>query len=356
MAMRRIRLGGALVVAAILLAAAACGGDDDAVGSSGSAAAGERPEIVVTYSVLGSVVDQLVGDTADVTVIMPNGIDPHDFEPSARDIATLNGADLIVANGFGLEEGMADAIGQAEADGVPVFLATDHIDVRLIGEGEPADEHGTDGAAADEHGTDGAAADEHGTDGAAADEHGTDGDSHEHEHGDGAEDPHFWLDPASMRQAMDALAETVEAELGLDLTEQAAALDAELAALDEQVAAILEPIPAGERKLVTGHESLGYFARRYGFELVGAIIPSVTSQAQVSAGELAALREQIEASGVPAIFTEIGTPQDVADAIGRETGVVVIELPSHNLPDDGSYETFMLDVATGVASGLAPQD
>ncbi len=329
MTIRSGRLLGVVALVAMVLGAAACGGDDDTGGAAGGATVGERPEIVVTYSVIGSVVEELVGDAADVTVIMPNGIDPHDFEPSARDIARLNGAELIVANGFDLEEGMADAIEQAEADGVPVFYATDHIEVRAIGEGEPTDAHAHDEEAA------------------ATDEHG-------HDHG--GNDPHFWVDPVSMRQAMDALAETIQAELGLDLAEQAAALDAELAALDQQVAAILEPIPAPDRQLVTGHESLGYFARQYGFELIGAIIPSVTSQAQVSAGELADLKEQIEATGVPAIFTEIGTPQDVADAIGRETGVEVIELPSHNLPDDGSYETFMVDLATGVARGLAPQE
>ena len=87
-------------------------------------------------------------------------------------------------------------------------------------------------------------------------------------------------------------------------------------------------IPAADRKLVTGHESMGYFADRYGFTLVGALVPSISSQAEASAADLAELTEQIEAVGVSVIFIEIGTQSSVADAIGDETGATVVELPS----------------------------
>ncbi len=105
---------------------------------------------------------------------------------------------------------------------------------------------------------------------------------------------------------------------------------------------------------MTGHESMGYFARQYDFELVGALIPSTTSQSAPSAAELAELREQIEALSVPVIFNEIGTPPALSEAIASETGVEVIELATHNLPDDGSYFTFIDDIAQGVAQGLSP--
>ena len=91
-------------------------------------------DIVVTTSVLGSVVRDLVGDRASVTVLMGNGVDPHDWAPSAQDLEAVYAADLVVANGLGLEEGLQDALGQAEAEGIRVFEATDHIDVRELGE------------------------------------------------------------------------------------------------------------------------------------------------------------------------------------------------------------------------------
>ena len=95
---------------------------------------GEGLDIVVTTAVLGSVVEDLVDDRASVTVLMGNGVDPHDWAPSAQDLEAVYAADLVVANGLGLEEGLQDALGQAEAEGTRVFEATDHIDVRDLGE------------------------------------------------------------------------------------------------------------------------------------------------------------------------------------------------------------------------------
>ena len=116
---------------------------------------------------------------------------------------------------------------------------------------------------------------------------------------------------------------------------------------------ILAPIAPTRRKIVSGHESLGYFADRYGFTLIGAVVPSASSQAEASAGELSALREAMSAAGTEVIFTEVGTPPDVVEAIASEVGARVVELGTHNLPDDGTYRTFMLDIAMVFASTLA---
>ena len=107
-----------------------------------------------------------------------------------------------------------------------------------------------------------------------------------------------------------------------------------------------------DRKLVTGHESMGYFAQRYGFKLVGVIIPSLSSQAEVSAADLAALKKAIQDNQVKAIFTELGTSPAVAKAIGDETGVKVVELTTHALPSDGSYFTFMRNLANVITNAL----
>ena len=97
---------------------------------------------------------------------------------------------------------------------------------------------------------------------------------------------------------------------------------------------------------------MGYFSERYGFRLVGAIIPSLSSQAEPSAADLATLAKQITETEVPAIFTEIGTPAAVATAIADQTGVKVVEVSSHTLPADGSYFTFMREVTAAVVTGL----
>jgi zinc/manganese transport system substrate-binding protein len=301
-----------VAMAAIVLAACGSG--------AGSTADDDRPSVVVTYAVLGAVVADLVGDAANVTVLMGDGVDPHDWAPSARDIETVTNADLVVANGLDLEEGLIDVLEQAEADGVPVFHATDHITVRELDDDGHADED------EDEH-------------------------ADEDEHGHAAGDPHFWVDPIAMRDVVTALGTTL-ATVGVDVAGRAADLEGRLTQLDEETRASLEVIPADGRKLVTGHESMGYFADRYDFTLIGAVVPGLSSQGEVSAGELAALRDEIVAEGVPAIFTEVGTPAAVVEAIGQEAGVQVVELPSHNLPEDGSYFSFIRAISSAIAGAL----
>jgi len=296
------------VASASVLALVGCGTDDSA-GSEG------EPTIVVTYSVLGSLVREAVGDSAQVVVLIPNGSDPHEWEPSAKDIEQLNNADLIVRNGLDLEGGILDALNLAAENGVPTFVASDHITVRLVGEGEGLPTGDPDQEA-------------------------------------GAQDPHLWMDPLTLQDVLVALEPVLAAE-GITSTEGFAAAIAGLDQLNDDVTAILTPIPAENRKLVTGHESLGYFANRYGFQLIGAIIPSLTTQAGVSAEELSRLAEAIETQQVKAIFTEIGTSAQVAEAIGAETGVQVVDLASHNLPDDGKYSSFLIDNAKKVAAALA---
>jgi zinc/manganese transport system substrate-binding protein len=301
------RLGLAVTgLAAVLLAACSTG--------PASTSTPAQKTIVVTYSVLGALVKDLVGDEADVVVLMPNGMDPHEWQPSPRDIETLTRADLLVENGLGLEAGMASAFEQAAAAGVERFVVTDHVTVRTVGVGEGADPSDPDQAA-------------------------------------GAKDPHVWMDPLTMRQAVDALA-PVLATLGIDASARVVEEDARLEALDAELRTILAAVPEARRNLVTGHESLGYFADRYGFTLVGAIVPGLSSQGEPSAADLAALSERIRAAGVGAIFVELGTPTQVAEAIGRETGVQVVELTTHALPADGSYFTFMRDLAALVAASL----
>lgn len=288
------------IASAVLVGAVGVAGCGMGSAAEPPAAAEGTPTIVVTYSILGSLVSELVGGGANVAVLMPDGVDPHEWQPSAKDVEKLGSADLVVVNGLDFEESLDDVLDDV---GAPVFTATDHVELRTLG---------------------------------------------------GVGDPHIWTDPLAMRAVVAALAAELENELGLDVAARATGLEDRLVALDADVRATLAAIPPGKRKLVTGHESMGYFADRYGFELAGAAVPSSSSQAETSAGELADLKELIEREGVSVVFTEVGAPSQAAEAIAEEAGATVVELPSHTLPADGSYFTFMRDLAATIEEALAP--
>lgn len=296
----------AVLVAMLALASAACGDGDAGDG-------GGTPSVVVTTSVLGDVVENLVGDAARVEVVVPAGVDPHEFAPSARQAATLREADVVVANGGGLEAGLDDTLEGAAADGATVFEAMDHVDDPL-----------------------------------------TEGDT---------VDPHFFTDPARMATVAEALAATLAAEVpGLDdpgAEQRAAAYVDDLRALDAEVEATLAAVPPERRTLVTNHEVLGYFADRYGFAVVGAVIPATTTQAAASAGEIDALARTITETGVPAVFTDTSATGDLADALAEEVGdVEVVALHTESLGEPGSgadtYAGMIRTNATRIAGALAP--
>lgn len=285
-------------------------------GATQSPPAAGGHDIVVTSAVLGAVVRDLVGDRATVTVLMGNGVDPHDWSPSAQDVEVVHGADLVVVNGLGLEAGLQDTLDDARAQGVPVFAASDHVVIRALDpapSGDPVT--GPDG------------------------------------HGPGTLDPHFWLDPLAMRDVVLALGPVVSA-MGVDVSDRQADLVARLESLDAEVRTTLTVVPPERRLLVTGHESMGYFADRYGFRVVGAVIPGLSSLGEVSARQLSTMVASIRESGVRAIITEVGTPQAVVDAIAGETGVRIIQVATHTLPADGSYLTFIRDIASAIAGAL----
>jgi zinc/manganese transport system substrate-binding protein len=274
-----------------------------------------QKSIVVTYSLLGSIVQELVGHEAKVIVSMPNGLDPHEWEPSARDIETINKADLVIENGLGLEGGMEKTLAAARQSGVKFFTASDYITIRHVGPGEGIPSGDPDQTL-------------------------------------GASDPHLWLDPLSMKNVVTGLVPVLLKELNIDVADRAIDLESRLDNLNTEVAGILASIPQADRKLITGHESMGYFARRYDFKLVGVIIPSLSSQAGVSASDLADLKKTIQDNKVKAIFTEIGTSPAVAKTIGDETGVKVVEITTHALLSDGSYFTFLVNLVNIITNAL----
>ncbi len=287
------------------------------VSSCQNADTGIKPSIVVTYSILGSVVQELVGDRTDVIVSIPNGLDLHEWEPSAKDIEKINKAALVVRNGLNLEAGMEKSLDTAEKSGAKIFTASDHIAVRHVESHEGAHEN-EDG----------------------------------HHHHEGASDPHLWTDPVMMKAVVEALIPVLKIELGIDASIRAREIIGRLDYLNRQIADTLSSIPAEDRKIVTGHESMGYFSQRYGFNMIGVIVPGLSSQASVSASDLSNLKRAIQDNRVKTIFTEQGTSPAIAGAISDETGVKVVELNTHVLPADGSYFTFLKDMADTIANAL----
>jgi len=336
-------------VAVIGLGLAACGSDE---GDSSATEVGEQvdasdsdaelPTIVVTTNVLGDVVDQVVGDSAEVITIMPVGTDPHDFQASAQEVDAMNNADALIVNGAAFEEGLLDVIEGAEGEGVPTFEAISAVETIEFG-GGGHEEHGDEDHDEDaDHDED----EDHDED----DEHG------DEEHS--GVDPHFFTDPMRMATAVDGMVDFLQTEVAFAdpaaVEVSADAYIAELTSLDGEVASLVDSIPEERRVLVTNHEVFGYFADRYGFEVVGAVIPSGSTTDGASARELAELAEQIEDTGVPAIFGDTSSSDDLVNALADEVGdVAVIELYSESLGEPGSAGGSYLEMVRANAERMS---
>ena len=325
-----------VTLGAVLLVLAGCGSSDtdDQAAEAGASDEQARPSVVVTTNILGDVVTELLGNQADVTTIMPVGADPHDFQASAQEINHLLAADAVIVNGAGFEEGLLDVVDSAKAEGVPIFEAIDPV--ATLDFGASSQEH-------DEQ--------EHG-DGEHSDEEDEHGDEHE------GIDPHFFTDPARMADAVRGMATFLEAEIdildGAALEEAVDAYLAELDAVDSEVEQLMDSIPVEQRVLVTNHEVFGYFAERYGFEVVGAVIPGGSTVDSASAGELAELAELISAEGVPAVFADTSSPDDLVETLAAEVGdVEVVELYSESLGEAGSDGATYLQMVRTNASRIS---
>ena len=302
--------------------------------------------MVVTTTVLGSVVGEIltcaVGDDSSMTVLMPLGADPHDFQASSAQVALMASADLVVANGLGLEEGVMDAIDNIEAEGVSVLEIAALVDPLPFGE-EYEEEHSGEGS----H-------DDHGHEDELAEEE----ESHD-DHGHGEFDPHFWFDMERMALA----AELIGAELAVNGNESLASCGESVAegirATDVLVADALASVQEADRVLVTDHDALGYLAERYDFDVVGVAIPGGSTLGDANSSDLADLVVTIQNEGVRAIFgNTAGSPallETLAAEVGGDVQVVELFVGSLGGPGSGaeSYQEMMTTNATRIASALA---
>lgn len=273
---------------AVALGAAGCGDDGGGAGPSGGAAI----KVVATTTQMADLARNVGGDRVDVVQLLQPNSDPHDYEPRPRDLRDATGAKLLVVSGDGLDDWAGDLAKQTGLGDAVVHA----------GAGRPVIREGGADAHADE--------DEH----AGEDE----------EHGD--VDPHWWQDPRNVVHATDVLARAfakADPDGAVAYDDAARAYAAKVRALDRDIAACLRRVPAAQRKLVSDHDAFGHFTARYDIAFVGAVIPSTTTQAQPSAGELAALARTVEREGVRAIFPESSLNPKLAEAIAQRTGAEV---------------------------------
>lgn len=316
----RLRLLALLAVPAVV--AAACGGDTE---NGGTGQPGdERLSVVVTTTIWGDVVSNVTGNDAAVEVLFPIGADSHDYQLSAAQVAAMQRADLVVVNGLALEEGILDVIEGLEADGANVLELAALLDPIAFGGGEPAGgEHSDEGAGGE-------------CDPEAG--HGDDEDEGDHGDGEGSCDPHVWMDPLRVADAAELIAgELAALDASVDWMANAATYADGLRELDAEVVSMLSAVPEDRRKMVTNHRAFGYFAQRYDFELVGAVIPGASTLADPSSAELAELVEVVTEANIDVIFAENVEPAALAEAVAAEVGdVEVVELFTESLGGPGS--------------------
>ena len=285
-----------IVVLALITLVAGC------TGAGGSQSADHR--IVVTTNILGDVVRNIVGDAADVRVLMKPNADPHSFAVSAQEAAAITTADLLVYNGLGLEESLQRHVDSAADNGVPTLPVGERVDPIRYASGE----------------------------------------------GGGGPDPHFWTDPQRMLAGVDAIVDAVTEHIpGVDgkrISGYADNYRDELQKLSDLMTERFAAIPVERRKLVTNHHVLGYLAARYGFTVIGAVVPSGSTLASPSSSDLDSLADAIRGSGVPAIFIDSSHPDRLARVLADEAGVDVdvVALYSESLDEPGTPGATYLDM------------
>ncbi|MEV5357996.1 zinc ABC transporter substrate-binding protein AztC [Streptomyces sp. NPDC052693] len=279
----------------------------------------DRPRVVVTTNILGDITREVVGDEAGVSVLMKPNADPHSFGLSAVQAAELENADLVVHNGLGLEENVARHVEAARASGVATFAAgeaADPLTFRTGDEGGPADEAGEP-------------------------------------------DPHFWTDPDRVRKVAGLIADqVVEHVEGVDekaVRDNAERYDAQLADLTAWMERSFAAVPEDRRALVTNHHVFGYLADRFGFRVIGAVVPSGTTLASPSSSDLRSLTRAMEQAGVRTVFADSSQPTRLAQVLRQEMGgdVDVVSLYSESLTEKGKGAGTYLEMMRANTSAMA---
>lgn len=290
-------------VAALLIASAMISGC-----SSISPASSGKMKVVATTMLVGDVVRTIGGDRIDVTVLIPANVDEHAYEPTAREVASAADADIVFISGAGLErfieQMMINAGGSSRlvsvSDGITLLSGPANVEAQAE-------------------------------------------DNHTAEEGSG--DPHVWTDPHNVLIWVDNIEKAlieVEPSSAAYFQENAASYRQQLKDLDAWVVEHVAAVPESQRRLVTDHLVFTYFASRYGFEQVGAIVPGYSTAAAPSAQELAALEDHIQSMNVPVIFVGATVNQSLASRVAQDTGTQLVQIYTGSLTGpDGDAPTYI---------------
>ena len=256
---------------------------------------GEKLKLAASTTIIGDVLLRVAGDTADIEILMVPGQNPHSYEPVPGNIRSIEEADLIFINGFGLEENLLDDI-QAAAKGyiVPVSSGIETLDFQTGSNSNDSEE------------------------------------GHEHETGD----PHVWMNPKNVihwvRNMVTVLSEA-DADHAVVYRERGESYIAELAEMDAYIRDQIRLIPVDRRILILDHQLFNYFADEYGFTIIGALIPGTSDSAEPSPRAIADLVGLVREYNVPALFvgrTASEGLQKLAETVIAEAGTVIRILPT----------------------------
>ena len=238
-------------------------------------------QVVTTTTVFADIVRSVGGSRADVHSIIPPGVGPEDYEPKPDDARLLADAQLIVSNGVGLDDFLNRLLESGNGGKTPRLVLGEGIDPILV-DGEP--------------------------------------------------NPHFWLDPTLVKTGyLPKIVTALSALAPADATTfqaNAAAYGTQLDALDAELKAKVETIPVANRRLVTFHDAFPYFARHFGFELIGVVVANVGQEP--NAAELAALVQKVRAAGVKAVFSEAQFNPKLAQTLADEAGIKTVVTTLYN--------------------------
>ena len=267
-----------VLVAALALSSACSSGSRTSAAPTGGASPAKLNVVATTVQVT-ALTKEVGGDLIDLHGVIPAGADPHSFEPVASDLAAIEGARLILRHGIGLDDWLDGTLSAGSR--AQVVRVTDGVTLRKGEEG-----------------------------------------------GEQVDDPHVWHDPANAQLMISNIASALD---GVDPAHRpeydaaAAAYNAKLDATKSQVQALIDEIPQQNRKLVTDHDALGYFANAFGLEVIGAVIPSVSTDADASAKQTAELLDTIKRENVKAIFAEASVNSQLSTTLAQDAGVKIVD-------------------------------
>lgn len=255
-------------------------------------------KVVATTSIIGDVIKNIGGDRIDLTILLPPGLDPHGFEPTPRELAAVFDADIVFLNGFGLEQALERQLAGAGSDAEMIYLSDD-IEPRILEE-----------------------------------EHETAKDIHDHsEH-----DPHVWMDPNNVITWARRIAGKLA---GLDpvnstyYKQNAEQFENKLLQLLVWIREQVARVPENRRKIVCDHLVLGYFAGRYGFQQIGAVVPSFDLLAEPSSMQRAELENKIKEHDISAIFVSKTSNPKVAHSIAEDLEIKIVPIYTGSLSEPG---------------------